>query len=87
MALSEEQRRAFERLTPRRLRILAALASGAGVREIAEHLGYSYHGLRAHVRQLQELTGCSSARELARWWVAVRGDYYRWVAEVLGLDA
>lgn len=61
------------RITARRAEVLREIAHGYSGREIAARLGLTHSGLRSHVEALKEITGCSSTREMGRWWRTQRG--------------
>jgi DNA-binding NarL/FixJ family response regulator len=52
-------------LTPAQWRVLAALASGATVRQIALRLGISDHGVRFHLRGICRHLGLAGADDPA----------------------
>ena len=76
----------FHRITVRRAQVLRELASGYTEREVAASLGLSVNGVRSHVENLREITGCSSVRELARWWRDHRARWCRFMWEQAGLE-
>jgi DNA-binding CsgD family transcriptional regulator len=55
----------YERLTLPRVRVLALLAEGRSIRQLACDLGYTYEGARSHIRDLRDITGCGSCEEMA----------------------
>jgi len=72
----------FRYITPRRAEVFAALADGATIAETARRLDISLNGTRSHVADLKKVTGCSSARELGRWWRQNRVAWVLWLAEL-----
>lgn len=61
-------RDALLRITARRAEVLREIADGYSAREVADGLGLTLSGMRSHVEALREITGCSSIREMGRWW-------------------
>ena len=61
-------RDALLRITARRAEVLREIAHGYSGREVAARIGLTQSGLRSHVEALKEITGCSSTREIGRWW-------------------
>jgi len=59
-------------VTPRRAEVLALLAAGATLAEVAAELSISLNGARSHVADLKQLTGRGSTRELGKWWLQRR---------------
>ena len=70
-----EDQRILRRITLRRSEILTLLADGRTEREAATMPEIELTGIRSHVSQLKALTGCSSVRELGRWWRNMRGEW------------
>lgn len=64
----ERTRDTLLRITARRAEVLREIADGYTGREAARRIGLTHSGMRSHVEALKEITGCSSARELGRWW-------------------
>lgn len=82
---TDPERHVWEGITLRRAEVLRELAANRTEREAAEHLGIAMSGVRSHVERLKALTGCTSVRELGRWWQANRDkwlDYCRRAAGV-----
>ena len=77
---SAEEARSLERLTFSRVRVLRELAEGRTEREIAQRLQMTYNGVRSHVQDLKDLTGCRDVRELGRWWRRNGPRWLEWVA-------
>ena len=76
---------ALERLTFARVRVLRELAEGRTEREIAERLQMTYHGVRSHIEDLKDLTGCRDVRELGRRWRKNGPRWLEWVAGEAGI--
>lgn len=74
------------RITARRAEVLRELADSFSEPEIAEHLGLELNGVRSHVEQLRTIIGCSSVRELGRWWRANRDDWLESMREAGGTN-
>jgi DNA-binding NarL/FixJ family response regulator len=68
MTIADHEHIAWERFTVARVAVLDDIQRGMTAQEIAGDLSLSYSGVRSHVRDLKELTGCHSMRELATWW-------------------
>lgn len=66
----------WSRITVPRVLVLAELAAFHTEREAARNIGISTDGLKSHVRDLKDITGCCSVRELGAWWVENR---WRWL--------
>lgn len=70
----------WERMTPPRVRVAAALAEGATLAEVAGELSISVNGVRSTVRQLNEILGVSGVREIARFWCCNGEEWLAWCA-------
>jgi DNA-binding CsgD family transcriptional regulator len=73
-------------VTARRAEVLALLADGATLPEVAAQMGVSVNGVRSHVEDLKKLTGCTSTRQLGRWWRANRRAWLELMATVAGCE-
>ena len=56
------------RITARRAEVLREIADGYSGRDAARRMGITFSGLRSHIEALKGITGCSSSRDLGRWW-------------------
>jgi hypothetical protein len=70
----------FARLTVRRVAALGQLAHGRTEREAAEALGLQIEGFRSVVRELKDLTGLNSTRDLGEWWRGNMGAWFEYVS-------
>lgn len=68
----------WERITIARARVLKELAHHRHERPAAEALNMTISGLRSHVRDLKDITGCESIDGLAEWW---QRNGWRWLAQ------
>ena len=84
-ATARRPREALLRITARRAEVLRDLADGYSGREIAARIGLTHSGLRSHVEALKEITGCSSTRELGRWWREHRASWLAQMSEQAGV--
>jgi DNA-binding NarL/FixJ family response regulator len=82
--LSEET---LLRITVRRAEVLREMAEGFSEREAAEHLGLSYETVRSHAEELKLITGCSTVREVGRWWRRNRLAWANVMLAAAGLPA
>jgi DNA-binding NarL/FixJ family response regulator len=73
------------RITARRAEVLREIADGYSEREIAGHLGLELSGVRSHTEQLRDLVGCSTVRELGRWWRSHRREWVAAMCEQAGV--
>lgn len=71
----QRSREVLLRITARRAHILRELADGYSGQETALRIGLAFNGFRSHVQQLKEITGCTSVRELGRWWREHREEW------------
>jgi DNA-binding CsgD family transcriptional regulator len=85
--VADENDSIYQQITLRRAEVLRELADGYTESEIAEHLGITVNGVRSHVGDLREITGCSGVRELGRWWRHNRHGWMRSRARVAGADS
>ena len=56
------------RITAKRAAVLREIADGYSGRDAARRVGITFSGLRSHIEVLKQITGCSSSRDLGRWW-------------------
>ena len=63
------------KLTPRGAEVFRRILQGASDRQIAEHLGISYSGVRRHKEKMLLANGCEFMRELiARYYELHAGE-------------
>jgi hypothetical protein len=72
----------FARLTVRRVAALGQLAHGRTEREAAEALGLQVEGFRSVVRELKEITGLNSTRDLGEWWRGHMGAWFEYLSSI-----
>ena len=72
-------------ITLRRAQVLRGLAEARSEREIALGLSLSLAGIRSHVEDLKQITGCRTTRELARWWQTHRHAWLCFQAREAGM--
>lgn len=72
----------FARLTVRRVAALGQLAHGRTERAAAEALGLQIEGFRSVVRELKEITGLNSTRDLGEWWRRNMGAWLECVSTI-----
>lgn len=75
----------FERLTAPRMRVLALLAEGKTIRQVADGLGCTYNGARSQVRDLEQILDCSSVEEVREWWATHSDAWLGHLARTAGL--
>ena len=83
---AERTRDTLLRITARRAEVLRELADGYTGREAAARIGLTFSGMRSHVEVLKQITGCSSTRELGRWWRRHRWAWLAVMTEQAGAD-
>ncbi len=76
---------AYEKITIARARVLRGLANGQSERQVAEGLEITLNGVRSHVEDLKEVTGCHGVRELGQWWREHRTNWVAHAAEAAGV--
>ncbi|GMV86472.1 MAG: hypothetical protein AMXMBFR80_23270 [Dehalococcoidia bacterium] len=59
-----------------------ALAHGRTERAAAEALGLQIEGFRSVVRELKEITGLNSTRDLGEWWRRNMGAWLEYVSTI-----
>ena len=74
----------FCSITLRRAEVLRELADGSTQPEIAARLGISVNSVRSHVEDLRNITGCSSGRDLGRWWRRHRDEWVELTRQMAG---
>ena len=84
---AEHARVVLLRITARRAHVLRELADGYSGRESARRIGLTHNGLRSQVEDLKKITGCSSQRELGRWWREHRASWLSLMSVQAGLTA
>lgn len=75
----------WPRITFQRAVVLAELAKCRSLPETAARLGITPSGLKSHIRDLRDITGCQSARELGTWWLHHRAQWVKAMAGAAGL--
>jgi DNA-binding NarL/FixJ family response regulator len=83
-AMDERLEDIFTHLTHRRLQLLAAVADGYSLRQVAESLGIEKSSAESQVAELRNLVDVRSTRDLARWWRDARELYLAWVERETG---
>lgn len=58
----------YEQLTFARVRVMAQLAQGKTIRQVARALGYEHNGARSQVRDIERILEVSSVPEIVAYW-------------------
>jgi hypothetical protein len=77
----------WQRLTFARVGLLRELADGRTLAEASLSLGISLGRVRSSVRDLKAITGCSSTRDLGRWWRVMHEEWLAQCERVAGAPA